>query len=301
MDKQPPMDGWEEGLGPYEPVLRGDRLYGRGTSDDGYSIYAGMLIIKSLQKQNLDHERIVFIMESEEESGSPHLMPYIHKLAPRIGKVDLVLVIDTGGGNYEQLWTDASLRGVVNIMLDVSLLKSSMHSGEGSGVVPSSFRVQRMLLDRVEDSRTGRILLPELYLPLTPKMYSNAAKTVAALGEEEYKSAYSKHEEVEFSSPNTIELYLNNCYRPTLSITGASGLPDIPQAGNVLRTHTELKLAFRIPPGLDPEECERVIIKELTRDPPYNARVTVRRDHIGTGFLTPDFHPWLEAAVQDAS
>jgi hypothetical protein len=93
------------------------------------------------------------------------------------------MVIDSGGGNYEQLWTDASLRGVLGFTVKVSTMKSSMHSGEGSGVVASSFRVMRELLDRIEDSRTGQIILPELQIPITPDLYESTAKTLTALGE----------------------------------------------------------------------------------------------------------------------
>jgi len=195
MDKQPPMEPWDEGLGPASPVVRGDKLYGRGSSDDGYGLLAGITMIKTLQKFGEDHPRVVYLCETEEESGSPNLLTYIDKLKPKIGSVDTVMIIDSGGANYDQLWTDGSLRGVLEYKLNVSLMKSAMHSGEGSGAVASSFRVLRQLLDRIEDPVSGEIKLPELHAPLPPRIYSAVAKTVATIGPEHYLSGYSKHEQ----------------------------------------------------------------------------------------------------------
>lgn len=193
-DKQPPLEPWSEGLGPYTPVVKDDKLWGRGGVDDGYSIYAGLGAIKTLQNFDLPHDRIVFLMEGEEESGSPNLEAYIDKLRDRIGEPELIVCLDSGAGDYVTFWNTASLRGMCALDLDVSLMKTPMHSGEGSGVVASSFRVLRLLLDRLEDSRTGRMLVPELFCPITPQIYQDVANTINYLGEEELQSKFTKHE-----------------------------------------------------------------------------------------------------------
>lgn len=193
-DKQPPLLPWAEGIGPYTPVIKDDKLWGRGSVDDGYSIYAALTAIKTLQHFELAHDRIVFFMEGEEESGSPNLDEYIAQLSSKIGQPELIVCLDSGAGDYETFWNTSSLRGMCALSLDVSLMKSAMHSGEGSGVVASSFRVLRQLLDRVEDSRSGRILLPELYCPVSPEIYSDCASTINYLGEEKLMAKYTKHD-----------------------------------------------------------------------------------------------------------
>jgi acetylornithine deacetylase/succinyl-diaminopimelate desuccinylase-like protein len=111
MDKQPPFTGWREGLSPYNPVMVGDKLYGRGGADDGYSVFGTILAIKACQHFGLQHPRIVMLFEADEESGSEHIHHYLTQLRPRIGRVDLVICLDSGCGNYEQIWETSTLRG----------------------------------------------------------------------------------------------------------------------------------------------------------------------------------------------
>ncbi|MFB3090454.1 MAG: M20/M25/M40 family metallo-hydrolase, partial [Gammaproteobacteria bacterium] len=113
LDKQPEMSGWLEGLGPWTPVLDGDRLYGRGGADDGYALFACLTAIEALHEQAIPHARCVVIIEACEESGSPDLPHYMEALSDRIGTPDLVICLDSGCGNYEQLWCTTSLRGLI--------------------------------------------------------------------------------------------------------------------------------------------------------------------------------------------
>ena len=104
LDKQPEMTGWDDDLGPWKPVLKGDRLYGRGGADDGYAIFGSLTAVMALQAQQLPHARCVVLIEACEESGSYDLPAYVDHLAARIGKPSLVVCLDSGCGNYEQLW-----------------------------------------------------------------------------------------------------------------------------------------------------------------------------------------------------
>ncbi|MCX8517146.1 MAG: M20/M25/M40 family metallo-hydrolase, partial [Rhodoferax sp.] len=157
LDKQPEFTGWRSGLGPWTPKLEDSKLYGRGGADDGYAAYAAIAAIQALKRQKAEHPRIVGLIETCEESGSPNLLQYIDALGPRLGDVGLVICLDSGAGNYEQLWLTNSLRGMASGVLKVQILTEGVHSGDASGLVPSSFRILRQVLDRLEDSATGRL------------------------------------------------------------------------------------------------------------------------------------------------
>ena len=158
LDKQPEMTGWAEGLGPWEPVLKGDKLYGRGGADDGYAMF-GALARASWRctSRASPHARCVILIEACEESGSYDLPSYVDHLAARIGAPSLVVCLDSGCGNYDQLWLTTSLRGLTGGALTVQVLTEGVHSGDASGVVPASFRIVRALLSRLEDGATGEI------------------------------------------------------------------------------------------------------------------------------------------------
>jgi acetylornithine deacetylase/succinyl-diaminopimelate desuccinylase-like protein len=300
LDKQPAMVGWEEGLGPWTPVLRGDRLFGRGGADDGYAIFATVAAIKALKEQKIEHSRIVVIIECCEESGSIDLPAYIELLAPRIGTPRLVVCLDSGCGNYDQLWMTTSLRGSVVGNLTVEVLTEGVHSGDASGIVPSSFRILRQLLDRIEDSKTGRILPEWLWVDIPEGRIEEARRTAAILGDD----IWSKFPFAEGMQPVTkepLELLLNRTWRPALAYTGQSGFPDLVQGGNVLRPKTSIKLSLRIPPTLDATHLNRKLKELFENDPPYGATVTFEPEKAGAGWEAPKIAGWLQEAVQRAS
>ena len=86
LDKQPEMTGWDTDLGPWLPVIKGDKLYGRGGADDGYALFGSLAAIQALQEQGTPHCRAVILIEACEESGSYDLPFYVDHLADRIGK-----------------------------------------------------------------------------------------------------------------------------------------------------------------------------------------------------------------------
>ena len=300
MDKQPEFTGWAEGLSPWTPVLRDGRLYGRGGADDGYAVFGSLLALRALADQQVPHARCVILIEGSEESGSPDLPAYIDALAPRIGEPSLVVCLDAECGNYEQFWCTTSLRGNLVGSLRVDVLREGVHSGMASGVVASSFRIARELLARVEDSRTGALLLKELHAPIPEDRDLQARAAAQVLGE----SVHGKLPLVADMQPmskDPHELLLNSTWRPTLSITGAEGLPSFQNAGNVLRPYTALKLSFRLPPGVDPERAAQAVKTTLERDPPYGARAVFEVDSSMGGWNAPSSAPWLETAIQAAS
>jgi len=300
LDKQPEMTGWAEGLGPWTPVIKGDKLYGRGGADDGYAIFGSLAALLALHEQGIPHARCVVMIEACEESGSYDLPYYVDHLAARIGSPSLVVCLDSGCGNYDQLWLTTSLRGMTGGNLTVQVLEEGVHSGDASGVVPSSFRILRELLSRLEDPVTGRIKPNELYVEIPAQRVAQAKLSAEVLGAD----IYDKFPWVEGMQPVTrdlAELVLNRTWRPQLAVTGVGGMPSLDSAGNVLRPQTSVKLSLRVPPTLNGAKAGEFLKKLLEKDPPYGARVTFALEKDGSGWNAPQLSPWLEQAVADAS
>ncbi|MCW3834695.1 M20 family metallopeptidase [Sphingomonas canadensis] len=300
LDKQPEMTGWAEGTGPWVPVIRDGKLYGRGGADDGYAMYGALTALLALADQGIPHARCVLVIEACEESGSPDLPFYIDHLADRIGTPSLVVCLDSGCGNYDQLWLTTSLRGMASGTLSVDVLEEGVHSGDASGVVPSSFRILRSLIGRVEDPDSGDITLDALHAQIPPERIEQARSAAAALGD----SLWERFPFVEGMGPvskDGLELVLNRTWRPTLSVTGLAGAPLPENAGNVLRPGTAAKLSFRFPPTLDAVRADALVKEVLEADPPYGARVHYESDGSGNGWNAPALAPWLAKAADTAS
>jgi acetylornithine deacetylase/succinyl-diaminopimelate desuccinylase-like protein len=300
LDKQPEMTGWADGLGPWIPVIRDDKLYGRGGADDGYSAYASLTALMALQRENRPHARCVVIIEGCEESGSFDLPHYIDHLRERIGTPSLVVCLDSGAGNYDQMWLTVSLRGMAAGTLSAEVLAEGVHSGYASGVVPSSFRVLRQLISRLEDENSGRVLPGYLQADIPEQRKQQSQKMADALGDKVFQ-AYPFCEGVQPQADNNLERILNRTWRPALSITGADGMPSLESAGNVLRPQTALKLSMRLPPTIDGEEATRAMKETLEADPPNGARVSFEPDHAASGWNAPDIAPWLHASLEKGS
>lgn len=299
LDKQPEMTGWSEGMGPWTPVIRDDKLYGRGSADDGYAMFGALTAVLALREQGLPHARTAILIEACEESGSFDLPAYIAHLRPRIGEPDLFVVLDSGCGNYDQLWVTTSLRGMVGGVVRVEVLAEGVHSGDASGVVPSSFRIIRQLLSRLEDPETGRILVEECWADIPEARADQARRAAAALND----AVWSKFPWAPGMGPverDGGELVLNRTWRPQLAVTGADGIPSVANAGNVLRPQTALKLSLRLPPALDAERAAARVKAVLEADPPYGARVRFEVHDASTGWNAEALAPWLERSLEAA-
>jgi len=298
-DKQPEMVGWSEGLGPWTPVRRGDKLYGRGAADDGYAAFAALTSIQALQAQGVPHARCVVLIEACEESGSYDLPHYVDALAARIGTPSLVVCLDSGCSDYEHLWTTTSLRGVVNGVLTVEVLTEGVHSGAASGIVPSSFRILRALLSRVEDERTGEILLRDLHADIPRERIEQARAVSGMLAKRLAEFPFVSGVRAMHDDP--LAALLAGTWRPALSITGAAGLPSPTDGGNVLRPLTAAKLSLRLPPTVGAAHAAKRLKETLEAEPPYGARVTFQPESPGDGWDAPATAPWLTDAMRRAS
>ena len=300
LDKQPEMTGWDPDLGPWKPVIKGDRLYGRGGADDGYAIFGSLAAVLALEEQKLPHARCVVLIEACEESGSYDLPAYVDHLSDRIGKPSLVVCLDSGCANYDQLWCTTSLRGLAGGNLTIKVLGEGVHSGDASGIVPSSFRILRQLLSRIEDEKTGRILLEALWADIPAERLVQAREAAKVVG----TAVYDKFPFLPGMVPmadDLTELVLNRTWRPALSVTGVDGMPALSSAGNVLRPFTAVKLSLRLPPTVEGRRAGEALKQALERDPPYGAQVTLDLEKASTGWNAPALSPWLSSAIDAAS
>lgn len=299
LDKQPEMEGWNEGMGPWDPVMKDEKLYGRGGADDGYAMFASLCALNILQEQSVPLPRVLILIEFCEESGSPDLPHYMDISSEIIGSPDLVICLDSGAGDYKRFWTTTSLRGLIGGTLKVDVLTEGIHSG-ASGFVPSSFRVIRKLLSRIEDEDTGSILLDKLKTKI-PNHRINEVENLVSVLEEGDDGGIPWKENMSPSTEDSVEGWLRLTWKPALSVVGADGLPLSSNAGNVLRPFTQLRLSMRIPPLVDHLEAQAELERALTLDPPYGAKVTIHFEEPASGWNAPETASWLADAMNNAS
>lgn len=298
-DKQPETQGWSEGLGPWTPVVKDGRLYGRGSSDDGYSFYTALTAIQALEASERPHPRIVGLFETDEESGSIDLAQYLKDIAPRAGNPCILAILDLGIHDYDRVWLTQSLRGVVSFKLKVEVLQHPVHSGIASGIVPSSFAVMRELLDRLEDPTTGRVKLPSFHVELPEEHRETLKRCAEIVGQHAVEFPYAGDTEPRSSDP--FEAMKRNTWEPSLSILGADGLPSTSEASALLRASTTLALSFRLPPRLDAQRALNEAISAVTTNIPSHAKVTVYDLRAEGGFDAPALAPWLKNSIDKAS
>ena len=300
LDKQPEFTGWLPGLGPWEPVIRDGKLYGRGAADDGYAVFSSLTAIAALKEQQVRLPRCVVLIEACEESGSVDLPAHLAALGPAIGDPSLVVCLDAECGNYEQVWCTTSLRGNLVGTLRVRVLTEGVHSGMATGIAPTAFRILEQLLARIENPVTGDLLLDELHVTLPKDRRLQAAVAAKVLGPE-VAGKLPWAAGVHALSDDPTELIINNSWRATLAVTGAEGLPPLGSAGNVLLPEIAVKLSLRLPPTCDSERATSAVREALEREPPYGAQVTFEEASGTGGWNAPAFAPWLEESITRAS
>lgn len=291
LDKQPEMIGWKQGIDPWAPTYDGDRLYGRGSADDGYAMFCALVAINDLEDNNISHPRLLVIIEASEESGSPDLVNHLELLNDSLEKyscekledVSLVICLDSGALSYDHLWITNSLRGLIEMHLTIRTLSQGTHSGGAGGIVPSTTHVLRTLLDRIAKSPSGEIIIEELNVEI-PAQVSDAAENVAKIigDDDAFGLPFAKGVEPLYKSVK--DQLIANTFKPALEIIGIEGIPKIEDAGNVLLPEVKVALSFRIPPGVKPEIAAGAIAGELNRDTPYNAQMTVKVESLASGW-----------------
>jgi acetylornithine deacetylase/succinyl-diaminopimelate desuccinylase-like protein len=300
LDKQPEFTGWLPGLGPWEPVLRDGRLYGRGAADDGYAVFSSLTAIAALKEQQVRLPRCVLLIEACEESGSVDLPAHLAALGEMLGEPSLVVCLDAECGNYEQVWCTTSLRGNLVGTLRVRVLSEGVHSGMATGIAPTPFRILEQLLARIESPVTGDVLLEELHVSIPRDRRAQASAAAQVLG----SAVADKLPWVRGVHPvsnDPTELIINSTWRATLAVTGADGLPPVLSAGNVLLPELAVKLSLRLPPTCDAARAQRAVREALEREPPYGAQVRFEDSSANGGWNAPAFASWLEESITRAS
>ncbi len=293
MDKQPPLGEWRAGLGPYEPVRDGDLLYGRGTADDGYATFAA---VTGLLAAGGGRGRVLILIEASEESGSPDLLAHLENLKERIGTPRLVICLDSGGLSYDRLWLTTSLRGNLVATVRVDVLTEGIHSGQGGGVVPSSFRILRRILSGIEDEATGRILLPELQGAGLPAAHRANLEVVAA---EFPDNSAPVVDGLQLLAPDPFDRLVARTWGGALEVTGADGLPKPRDGGNVLRPSTTLKFSLRLPPDVDAQAATDALVSAIRTD--EGAHITIDLEAAAQGWVAPPLSPGVAATLSAVS
>ena len=298
LDKQPEMTGWNEGRGPWTPVVEADRLYGRGAADDGYAIFSAILSILALQDQALAYPRCLILIEGSEESGSGDLPDYVELMAQRLDRNhSLIVALDSIAGDYDRLWTTTSVRGQVQGVLRVRTLTVAVHSGDASGVAPAPLRVATRLLSRLEDPDTGEIVADfQVAIPKARRAQAEAASRFADLG-----TALPFEAGVRPVSDDRAELLLNRAWRAQLAVIGLDGLPSVEGAAAVIQPAIALKIGLRLPPTLDANGAADRLKTLLEADPPYGSVVRFDTTMSAAGWEAPPLAAWLEDALNEGS
>lgn len=292
LDKQPPNTGWTKNREAFKPSIEGSRLYGRGGADDGYSVYTAFTAIKSLRESSSNQPRCFGVIECSEECGSPDFEYWFKKISPRLTNIGMIAVLDSGAADYERLWITTTFRGMISFTLKASVLNHGVHSGDASGIVPESFTVLRALLNRIEDPETQTILDANFYTEVPPARLKQLNATAEILNGYEH-SHFPWQKGVKPRGQNTFSNLLNQTWKPQLAVIGANALPEIDIAGNVLRTHTAVKLSFRIPAHVNARTALESVINTLTKKPPFNAIVTVENSLAHDGWDAPAEEVWF--------
>lgn len=300
IDKQPEMTGWDDNKGPWIPVREGDKLYGRGGADDGYAVFSALTAIATLQKHGIEHSPCQIIVEASEESSSEDLPFYLEKHRDKLNSPDLVICLDSGCGNWETLWSTTSLRGVVVGDLELSILNEGIHSGTGSGAVPSWFDVASQLIGRLQDPVTGFARLGALKVEI-PKQNVEQAKVAADLLGEALTDSFGFAAGVQSPRSEPFQLLLARTWRAAVSVTGADGLPPVANAGNVCLPKVTLKLSVRLPPTLDSAKATQAIKEALEVDPIHGVRAEFKNYDHASGWKAPAVAPWLHEAMTETA
>lgn len=298
-DKQPEAGAWSEELAPWSPVVRDGKLYGRGSVDDGYGYYLALTAVLALERSDIPHPRITGLFECDEESGSHDLGPYLEQVAPRAGNPAFLGILDLGALDDGRLWLTRSLRGVVSLRLTVRVLETPVHSGTASGLVPSSFDVMRVLLDRLSDPKDGRVLVEACSTPYPEELDGEISALAALLGDKGESFAWAGGTHARTSDPK--EAIVRTAWMPSLSFLGADGFPSTGEASALIRPSTSLFLSFRIPPRVNAREAFEAVRATLLADPPCGAEIEIDNVRYEEGFETPPLSTWFEKAWRESS
>ena len=262
-------------------------------------MFTSVAMVKLLQDMKVPHPRFIFFFETDEESGSAYIMDDIADLEDRIGEPNLIVCLDSGTIDYNYWSMTSTLRGQIKFKMTAEAVKTSVHSGLGSGIVPDMYRVLTDRLATIEDPKTG-MMIQELQAMIPGKHYVDAEKIVSIKGNELVKEL-NFLDNVKPVNDNLFELYLNNTLRPYLTVIGLDGLPPCHSAGNVLNQKLSMVCSCRLSPFTDANEAKEILKKKLLENVPYNCKFDVEIMGAQSGFNAPVFPDHITEMINESS
>ena len=295
-DVQPAGDLQAWHTNPFEPIIKEGRLFGRGAADDKAGIVVHTSAVHAFLSSGVKLPvNIKIFIEGEEETGSHHLHHFLQKYKNML-QADAIILTDTANFDTGVPSITTSLRGLINLDVEVSVLKNSLHSGMWGGPIPDATMALVKMLATLVDEK-GKIALPEIWqdvLPLSDsekKQYNNLPFTV-----EEFRQQTGVKPEVALLR-NKDEIYPSIWREPTVTICAlqASSQKD---ARNILCDKAWARVGVRLVPNLDPQKTRDLMIAHLKKVAPWGVTVSISCETCSGWWMTATDHPAFLAAQQ---
>ena len=292
-DVQPvdPLNLWESE--PFNPEVRDNKLYARGASDDKGQVFMHVKAVEALlELEGSLPVNVKFLIEGEEEVGSPNLEEYIESNKDKLA-ADVIVISDTGMQGPGQPAVCYGLRGLCGVQIDVKGAKGDLHSGLYGGGVQNSIHALVSILESFRDEE-GTIEVEGFYDNVRP-LREEEREAYAALGfnEDELKQEVGVTElfgEIGYTHLERVWA------RPTLEINGIFGGFSGEGIKTVLPSEAGAKITCRLVPDQDPEEIVTKLKAHIEKHKPAGVTVKVTEFDKGKPFITPFDHPAIQAA-----
>ena len=298
-DVQPPMreELWESPA--FTATERGGRLYGRGTADDKAGVVVHLASVKAwLKTTGRLPLNVRFIIEGEEEIGSPHLKSLIAEALPRL-QADAVLVVDLQNFSAGQPTLTNSLRGMVCCELELKALNAALHSGLWGGPLPDPTLGLCRLLSSLSDSE-GQIAIPGICEGLiAPSASELESWRKLDLHEQLFKAQTGMVASARCIAPQ-YGLLEKLWRRPSLSVnTFVAGSRE--NAGNVIQGKAWARIGLRLAPGMDPQRTQQLLEQHLRQHCPWGLELHLRFDAAVAAWSTTPDHPMTRQLMEALS
>ena len=302
-DKQPHGTGWDEDKGPTKPVVENNRLYGRGSADDGYAIFSILTIIKACQDHNCPLPRICVIFEGAEESTNEHLIYYFNKLMPIIGNNLIAFIpLDAACSDYDRLWMTNSLRGLLEYQINIQSLDNDCSFGpESSGRVAENLFLIRKALDGVIDTTNGEIKIEQFQVKDIPKIIDEQMEKEIEVLDGKYFDTIPLYPGVSPLKTDIKEAMINNRWKPTLNILGIDNCPKIEDNGLRCNKSIKIKVGMRLPPGINENESINALKNTINNNIYFGAKASIENIDFNQGWSLTNLSERTKTILNRAS
>lgn len=291
-DVQPTMREALWNSAPFEPEIRGDRIYGRGTADDKAGIITHLAAFKQVREMLGDKgPNLKFIIEGEEESGSAGFANILSEHATLL-KCDAVIVADLGNFAKGTPSITTTLRGMSAVNVTLRSTKTPLHSGSWSGPIPDPAQALCRMISSLTDEH-GNIAIPHFedgLVPPTPE----ERQSYRSLGysEKTFRSESGTLDKVKLNVPEG-EILESLWRRPSIVVTAMES-GNRSNAGNVLQDCAYARIGIRLAPGMDADRCSRLLVEFLEAQVPNGLEFTADIEDGANPFVTDIAHPFFK-------